>query len=128
MSFRCRRVPVFAKVFGLPVIWPIAGGASWYFPRENLTPDGKLQTFRAGVGLLADHLELPVVPLRMDGAYEIREAHSLFNRPGRIRVHIGAPVMFPEGSDPQEIARELERRVAELGNEAEKSKAAAAGN
>lgn len=98
------------------------------FPEGELSPDGKLQTFRAGIGLLADNLKLAVVPLRIDGAFEIRQEGSLFNRPGRIRVHIGVPVKFPAGSDPQEIARELERRVAELGNEAEKRKAAAAGN
>src|SRR3984893_5987543 len=85
------------------------------FPEGDMTPDGKLQPFRAGIGLLANDLRLPVVPLRFDGAYEIREARSTFNRPGRIRVHIGKPVEFPAGSDPQQIARELEKRVAELG-------------
>ena len=59
------------------------------FPEGDLTPDGKLQPFRAGIGLLANNLNIPVVPMRIDGAYEIREAGSLFNRPGRIRVHIG---------------------------------------
>jgi long-chain acyl-CoA synthetase len=61
------------------------------------------------------NLKLPVVPMRVDGAYEIREAHSLFNRPGRVLVYIGKPVEFPPGSDPQEIARVLEQCVAELG-------------
>ncbi|MBZ5661659.1 MAG: AMP-binding protein [Acidobacteriia bacterium] len=97
------------------------------FPEGDLTPDGKLQPFRAGIGLLANNLNVPVVPLRMDGGYEIREAGKLFNRPGRIRVHVGAPVKFPAGADPQEIAQELERRVADLGGVEEKSKAAAAG-
>ena len=85
------------------------------FPEGDLTPDGKLQPFRAGIGLLASNLKIPVLPMSIDGAYEIREAHSMFNRPGRIRVHIGKPVEFPEGSDAQEIARVLERSVAELG-------------
>ncbi len=101
------------------------------FPEGDLTPDGKLQPFRAGVGLLASNLKLPVVPMRIDGAYEIREARSKFNRPGRIRVHIGKPVEFPEGSDPQEIARVLEQCVAELGQDQEKkqiAKAHAAGS
>jgi len=100
------------------------------FPEGDLTPDGKLQPFRAGIGLLASNLKLPVVPVRVDGAYEIREAHSMFNRPGRIRVHIGKPVEFPAGSDPQEIARVLEQRVADLGQgheEKEIAKAHAAG-
>ncbi|MCU1342921.1 MAG: AMP-dependent synthetase and ligase, partial [Candidatus Acidoferrum typicum] len=85
------------------------------FPEGDMTPDGKLQPFRAGIGLLANNLRLPVVPIRIDGAYEIREAHSIFNRPGRIRVYIGKPVEFPAESDAQQIARELEQRVAELG-------------
>ncbi len=84
------------------------------FPEGDLTPDGELQPFRAGIGLLAKNLELPVVPIRIDGAYEIREAHSLFNRPGRIHVHFGAPIRFPATSEPEEITRDLEQRVATL--------------
>jgi len=100
------------------------------FPEGDLTPDGKLQPFRAGVGLLAGNLKIPVVPLRIDGAYEIREAGSKFNRPGRIQVHIGTPVNFPAESDPEEIARILEQSVAQLGNvqgKRETAKAHAAG-
>jgi long-chain acyl-CoA synthetase len=85
------------------------------FPEGDLTPDGKLQPFRAGIGLLASNLRLPVVPMRIDGAYEIREAGRVFNRPGRIRVYIGRPVEFPAGSDPQQIATDLEECVASLG-------------
>src|SRR5260370_42390849 len=79
------------------------------FPEGDLTPDGKLQPFRAGIGLLASKLKLPVVPMRVDGAYEIREARSKFNRPGRIRVYVDKPVEFPPGSDPQEITLVLEQ-------------------
>jgi long-chain acyl-CoA synthetase len=96
------------------------------FPEGDLTPDGKLQPFRAGIGLLASNLKLPVVPLRIDGAYEIREARSKFNRPGRVRVHIGKPVEFSAGADPQEIARVLEKCVAELGQDQEKKEIAKA--
>jgi long-chain acyl-CoA synthetase len=94
------------------------------FPEGDLTPDGKLQPFRGGVGLLASNLKIPVVPMRIDGAYEIRESGSKFNRPGLIQVHIGKPVEFPAASDPEEIARELEQRVAELGQSPEKKEIA----
>lgn len=100
------------------------------FPEGELTPDGTLQPFRAGIGLLAGNLKLPVVPMRIDGAYEIREAQSKFNRPGRIRAHIGKPMEFPAGTDPQEIARVLEQCVTELGQTQETkeiAKARAAG-
>jgi len=89
------------------------------FPEGDLTPDGTLKTFRAGIGLLASDLKIPVVPMRIDGAYEIREKRSLFNRPGRVRVYVGKPVVFPAGSDPQEITRALQKSVAELGRDAE---------
>jgi long-chain acyl-CoA synthetase len=95
------------------------------FPEGELTPDGKLQPFRAGIGLLAANLKLPVIPLRMDGTYEIREAGSILNRPGWVQVHIGEPVEFAIGTDPQQIVHELERRVAELGEGPVKSKTAA---
>jgi long-chain acyl-CoA synthetase len=100
------------------------------FPEGDLTPDGKLQPFRAGIGLLASNLKIPVVPMRIDGAYEIREAGSIFNRPGRIRVHIGPPIEFPAGADPQQITKTLEQLVADLGQDQEKkeiAKAQAAG-
>jgi long-chain acyl-CoA synthetase len=94
------------------------------FPEGDLTPDGKLQPFRAGIGLLASNLKIPVIPLRIDGAYEVRESHSVFNRPGRIRVHFGKPVEFPAGTSPDEISRALQQRVAELGeNQAQKESA-----
>ena len=98
------------------------------FPEGDLTPDGKLQPFSAGIGLLAENLKIPVVPVRIDGAYEIREAHSLFNRPGRIRVHIGKPMQFPIGSEPQQIAKEIEQSVASLGGNAENNAPEAPGS
>ncbi|HEX3376837.1 MAG TPA: AMP-binding protein [Candidatus Acidoferrales bacterium] len=85
------------------------------FPEGDLTPDGTVQTFRAGIGLLASDLKIPAVPMRIDGAFEIREERSLLNRPGRVRVTIGKPVEFPAGSDPQEITQMLQKCVAELG-------------
>jgi long-chain acyl-CoA synthetase len=87
------------------------------YPEGDLTPDGKLQPFRAGIGLLANNLKIPVVPMRIDGGYEIREAGTLFNRPGQIRVHIGKTVEFAGDSNPQKIATELEQVVVSLGNE-----------
>ena len=87
------------------------------FPEGDMTPDGKLQSFRVGIGLLANNLKLPVVPIRIEGAYEVREAGSIFNRPGRIRVHIGKPVKFPATSDAEQVARVLEQQVKNLGED-----------
>jgi long-chain acyl-CoA synthetase len=84
------------------------------FPEGELTPNGKLQPFRGGIGLLAQNLKIPVLPMRIDGAYEIREAGSVFNRPGRVRVTIGNPLQFPADADPEEFTRTLEKSLAAL--------------
>ena len=85
------------------------------FPEGEITPDGTIHSFYAGVGLLVNKLRLPVLPMRIEGAYEIRKAGTRFNRPGCVRVYIGEPVEFPAASDPQQLAQLLEDRVKALG-------------
>jgi len=85
------------------------------FPEGEITPDGAIHSFYAGVGLLVNNLRLPVLPMRIEGAYEIRKAGTRFNRPGRVRVYIGEQVEFPVASDAQQIAQLLEDRVKALG-------------
>jgi len=85
------------------------------FPEGELTPDGAIAPFRAGIGLLATRLRIPVVPVHLEGLYDLRVANKHWTRAGHIRVTIGAPVEFRETDVPEEIARELERRVKSLG-------------
>jgi long-chain acyl-CoA synthetase len=84
------------------------------FPEGLTTPDGQLHDFRAGIGLLATQLQLPVIPMRLDGLFDLRQAERLIARPGHVRVTIGKPVRFAANQDAGEIAMELKRRVAEL--------------
>jgi long-chain acyl-CoA synthetase len=81
------------------------------FPEGARTQDGALGPFRAGIGLLAADLGLPVVPVRIDGLYELKKAGRRFARPGTVRVSIGEPIRFDPATDPVEIARDLEKRV-----------------
>jgi long-chain acyl-CoA synthetase len=84
------------------------------FPEGHHTTDGRMRPFRAGVGLLANNLAIPVVPMRIDGLFELKKAKKKFARPGTISVSIGKPVRFPRDRDPQWIAAELQRMVEEL--------------
>jgi hypothetical protein len=52
--------------------------------------------------------------MRIDGVFDLRQAGRRIALPGHVRVTIGAPVRFEAGQDANEIARELQRRVAEL--------------
>jgi long-chain acyl-CoA synthetase len=84
------------------------------FPEGVLTPDGAIGTFRAGIGLLVTRLRIPVIPRRLEGLYDLREANKHWTSPGHIRVEVGVPITFPETETPENITRELERRVKAL--------------
>ena len=84
------------------------------FPEGRHTEDGKLRQFRSGIGLLANNLKIPIVPMRIDGLFELKKAGKKFAAPGKIRVKIGSPVQFAAETDPEEIARELHNIVEKL--------------
>ncbi len=84
------------------------------FPEGKHTTDGKVGKFRAGVGLLANNLRIPVLPMRIDGLFEIKNAGKKFAPPGKIQVRIGKPLQFSPETDPEEIARELQKAIETL--------------
>ncbi|MGA9883147.1 MAG: AMP-binding protein [Candidatus Acidiferrales bacterium] len=84
------------------------------FPEGATTKDGHVAPFRAGIGLLATRLNVPVIPMRLDGAYGPRQRHRRYAAPGEVRVTIGEPVHYAPDRDPQEIAADLQRRVESL--------------
>ena len=84
------------------------------FPEGRHTTDGKMRPFRAGIGLLANNLAIPIVPMRIRGLFEVKQTGKRFAPPFKIQVRIGAPVRFPQDSDPEWIARELEKLVEQL--------------
>jgi long-chain acyl-CoA synthetase len=84
------------------------------FPEGHHTLDGKLRPFRAGVGLLAKNLQIPVLSMRIDGLFERKQAGKKFAWPGQIGVKIGRPILFAENADPQAIAQELQQQVEKL--------------
>ncbi|HTV60623.1 MAG TPA: AMP-binding protein [Verrucomicrobiae bacterium] len=84
------------------------------FPEGKTTTDGELQPFRAGIGLLAKQLNLPVIPIRLDGLFDMKIKDRILHQPGKVRVSIGAPVSYTPDEEAEDIARDLERRVSAL--------------
>jgi long-chain acyl-CoA synthetase len=84
------------------------------FPEGKHTQDGKLCPFRNGVGLLANNLRIPILPMRIDGLFEVKKAGKKFAAPGKIQVRIGKPIQFSPESDPEGISRALQKAVENL--------------
>ena len=84
------------------------------FPEGRRTQDGKMSPFRSGIGLLATQLNLPVIPMRIDGLFPFKIAKKHYAPPHAIQVKIGDPVKFEPTDDPEEIAKALQRIVETL--------------
>ena len=86
------------------------------FPEGEITKDGQVGAFRPGIGVLANKLNVPIVPIRIDGLFELKLAGKKFAPFGAVKVTIGPPMRFEPGADPAAIAKELQARVVSLGN------------
>jgi long-chain acyl-CoA synthetase len=78
------------------------------YPEGVRTPDGKPSPFRSGLGMLAARLNIPVLPLRIDGLFEMKLAGRKIAKRGELTVVIGKPMSFPPGTPPEEITNQVE--------------------
>jgi long-chain acyl-CoA synthetase len=80
----------------------------------NNSEDGAMAPFQPGVGLLAQSLRLPIVPMRLDGVWGMKRERRRLAHMGEITVRIGKPISVTDEMTAEEIARHLQRTVAEL--------------
>ena len=88
----------------------IKGGALFgIYPEGTRSPDGRLYRGRTGVGWLALHSGVPVIPVAMIGTEKLMPPGHKLPRPGRIQIRIGEPLTFEEFRDQPAGAKQ--RRV-----------------
>jgi long-chain acyl-CoA synthetase len=83
------------------------------FPEGVRAATGEIRTFRGGVGMIASRLEVPVVPVRLDGLDRVLHPAWRMARPGRVRVAFGAPLRL-RGEDYAALAKQVEEQVRSL--------------
>ena len=76
------------------------------------TPD--MVPFQPGIGLLAQNLHIPIVPIRLDGVWQMKQQHRRLAHLGELTIHMGAPVTFPPETPPAEIASQLQSLLRAL--------------
>jgi len=90
------------------------------FPEGGRSRDGRMMSFKPGIGMLVAGTKVPVVPCFIEGAY-----HAL--RPGRfvpgrvpLRLRVGPPLMFADVTNEREgwnlVARKVRIAVERLGD------------
>jgi 1-acyl-sn-glycerol-3-phosphate acyltransferase len=89
------------------------------FPEGTRSTDGAVAPFRRGIGDLVAGSDVPVVPCYLDGAYAAWPKGTLFPRPRRLTLTIGAPRVYANAPRDKHIAQwiadELRDAVLRLG-------------
>lgn len=95
----------------------IKGGQSvLIFPEGSRSSTGRLQPFKTGAALLAIKAGVSVVPVGLNGTYQVLPKGNLMSRSGEVVLRIGCP--FPtenfQTRDKQLLAKELHDQISAL--------------
>ncbi len=84
------------------------------FPEGSRSLDGTQQAFKQGIGVIAQELEVPILPLRFDGNYEILPKGRRWPRRGTTKVRAGQPLVFGKDNRYDRTTAKLEQAVRDL--------------
>ncbi len=94
-----------------------AGRRILIFPEGSRTHDGKLQPFKRGVILLIKRAKVPVIPVALDGAYDVWPIHRALPRlHGRVGVVAGQPIDAEDllADGPDKALERLRRTIESM--------------
>jgi 1-acyl-sn-glycerol-3-phosphate acyltransferase len=83
-----------------------AGALFGIYPEGTRSPDGRLYRGRTGIGWLALHAKVPVIPVAMLGTDRMLPPGRRVPRPGHVQVRVGEPLLFDEYFDQPAGARQ----------------------
>ncbi len=90
-----------------------AGYSVLIFPEGKRSQSGKVGRFQPGIGMIASRLEIPVVPIRLEGLDQILHHTAYFPTIGRGRCAFGPPMLL-QGNDYVALAARVEAAVRAL--------------
>ena len=88
------------------------------FPEGRRSPTGELQPFRAGIGLLAQTSDAPVLPIALRGMRAALATRQGWFHAGRLGIRVGQPIRPTPGASPETIALALHAELSRLLNDA----------
>jgi len=80
------------------------------FPEGRRTEDGSIDDFQPGIGMIASRLQIPIIPVRIEGLDKILRKSWKMAKPGHVRIAFGKPLTF-DTNDYRDIAKKLEEAV-----------------
>jgi long-chain acyl-CoA synthetase len=83
------------------------------FPEGVRAEDETIRPFRGGIGMIASRLDVPVVPIRVEGVNKVLHPRWKMAKPGKVRVAFGEPMRL-RGDDYAALAAQVEQAVRAL--------------
>lgn len=83
------------------------------FPEGGHSRDGKMQPFQMGLGIMARELNIPIIPIKINGTDQILPHEVTFPKQGRVKVTFGEPLRF-RMEEPAEIVKLTRQAVDRL--------------
>ena len=91
----------------------IVGGVSMMmFPEGSRSKDGKMQPFRRGAYRVAMDMGLPIVPITINGPFDVLRVKSMKLNPGKLELIIHKPI--PTANLEQKDLRALMNQTKEI--------------
>ncbi len=89
------------------------GGSLILYPEGTRSPDGEMRAFKAGAGLFASELGLPLVPAYIEGTHRILPKGRSVPRPGPLTVRFGKALSLANPPWVGESLRDQRRSIIE---------------
>jgi len=90
-------------------------------PEGGISKDGTLQTFKSGIGFMAVHMNVPVVPIKIDPSYRQifppmagSPLENLPKKRKRVWVKIGKPMTFSKQASIELATKEMQQAMMAL--------------
>ena len=89
------------------------------YPEGERSIDGTLKVFKKGAAILSIHMQVPIVPVAIEGFYEVWPRNKSFQGFKPLKIVFGDPILPPPEEDASEAAYEklttkLKARVVEM--------------
>jgi long-chain acyl-CoA synthetase len=76
------------------------------YPEGERSIDGTPRIFKKGAAILSIHMQVPIVPVAIEGFYEAWPRNQSFQKFAPLKIAIGDPILPPPESDASEEAYE----------------------
>ena len=89
----------------------VNGVCTVIFPEGTRSLNGEVGRFKRGAFQIAWDLGLPIIPLSLDGCYEVLPKGKPFVYRAPVHMHIGEPIELKQFSDPNEAIEAVRNAV-----------------